>query len=89
MEGWGLGWCGPDPIGIGPVPATRKLMGRLGWEWNELDLVELNEAFAAQALAVLKELPIPEDRVNVNGERLPRTPAGLQRGTILQPCFTK
>ena len=50
MERWGLGWCGPDRMGIGPVPATRKLMGRLGWEWNELDLVELNGAFAHKLL---------------------------------------
>ncbi len=61
--------AGVDPtiMGIGPVPATRKALQRAGWSLEELALAELNEAFAAQSLAVLAELPIPADRVNVNG----------------------
>jgi acetyl-CoA C-acetyltransferase len=61
--------AGVDPryMGIGPVPATRKALDRAGWALEDVDLVELNEAFAAQALAVLRELPIPEERLNVNG----------------------
>ncbi len=66
-----LGWAGagvdPRVMGIGPVPAVRKLTARLGLSIEDFDLVELNEAFAAQVLAVLRELPIPPDRLNVNG----------------------
>ena len=54
-------------MGIGPVPATRQLLERANWKISDLDLVELNEAFAAQSLAVLGELGISEDIVNVNG----------------------
>jgi 3-oxoadipyl-CoA thiolase len=61
--------AGVDPrvMGIGPVPAVRKLLDRLGLEPAELDLVELNEAFASQSLAVIRELGLDEERVNVNG----------------------
>jgi acetyl-CoA C-acetyltransferase len=54
-------------MGIGPVPAVSKLLDRLGVEPGELDLVELNEAFASQSLAVVRELGLDEERVNVNG----------------------
>ncbi len=57
----------PDYMGIGPVPAMRKVLGRVGWEVSDLDLVEANEAFAAQAVAVVDELKVDPDRVNVNG----------------------
>ncbi|MDR7273716.1 3-oxoadipyl-CoA thiolase [Catenuloplanes atrovinosus] len=56
----------PRIMGVGPVPATRKLLGRVGLEVGDLDLVELNEAFAAQALAVLRELGLPDDAAHVN-----------------------
>jgi acetyl-CoA C-acetyltransferase len=61
--------AGVDPrvMGIGPVPAVRKLLDRVGLEPGELDLVELNEAFASQSLAVVRELGLDEARVNVNG----------------------
>jgi acetyl-CoA C-acetyltransferase len=61
--------AGVDPrvMGIGPVPAVRKLLARVGLEPGELDLVELNEAFASQSLAVIRELGLDEERVNVNG----------------------
>ena len=66
-----LGWAsaGVDPrvMGIGPVPAIRKLQERIGLGVDDFDLVELNEAFAAQVLAVLKDVPISSDRLNVNG----------------------
>ncbi len=63
------GVAGVDPavMGIGPVPATRQALGRAGWELRSLDLVELNEAFAAQSLSVLRELPFDRDRLNVHG----------------------
>jgi 3-oxoadipyl-CoA thiolase len=61
--------AGVDPrvMGIGPVPAVRKLLGRAGVDAAEVDLVELNEAFASQSLAVIRELGLDPDRVNVNG----------------------
>ena len=54
-------------MGIGPVPAVRKLLRKTGLALEDFDLVELNEAFAAQVLAVLNDLPISADRLNVNG----------------------
>ncbi|MGC8487367.1 MAG: thiolase family protein [Clostridia bacterium] len=63
------GVAGVDPaiMGIGPVPATEKALRRAGWSLEEVDLVELNEAFAAQSLAVLHDLPVAEERLNING----------------------
>ena len=57
----------PERFGIGPVPAVRKLLARLSMPLDRIDLVELNEAFAVQVLACLKELPIDRARLNVNG----------------------
>ena len=61
--------AGVDPVvmGIGPVPAVRKLLDRVDLSAGDIDLVELNEAFASQSLAVVRELGIDEERVNVNG----------------------
>jgi 3-oxoadipyl-CoA thiolase len=61
--------AGVDPrvMGIGPVPAVRKLLERTGVGVDELDLVELNEAFASQSLAVIRELGLDDEKVNVNG----------------------
>ncbi len=61
--------AGVDPavMGIGPVPAVRKLLARTGVSLDDVDLVELNEAFASQSLAVCRELGLDEERVNVNG----------------------
>jgi acetyl-CoA acyltransferase len=57
----------PERFGIGPVPAIRKVLKIAGLSLEDIDLIELNEAFAAQVLACLKELPIDPDRLNVNG----------------------
>ena len=57
----------PERFGIGPVPAIRKALKLAGLTLDQIDLIELNEAFAAQVLACLKELPIDPDRLNVNG----------------------
>ena len=57
----------PERFGIGPVPAIRKVLKLAGLTLDDLDLIELNEAFAAQVLACLKELPIDPERLNVNG----------------------
>tara|TARA_E500000178_G_scaffold333061_1_gene367582 strand:- start:1140 stop:2312 length:1173 start_codon:yes stop_codon:yes gene_type:complete len=61
--------CGVDPalMGTGPIPASRKALELAGWSIKDVDLFEINEAFAAQSLAVLKTLSIPEEKVNVNG----------------------
>jgi 3-oxoadipyl-CoA thiolase len=61
--------AGVDPrvMGVGPIPAVRKLLERTGVEPGDLDLVELNEAFASQSLAVVRELGLDEEKVNVNG----------------------
>jgi len=63
------GWAGCDPsiMGIGPVAAVNKALERAGWKLDEVDLIEANEAFAAQSLAVAKELGFDLSRVNVNG----------------------
>jgi acetyl-CoA acetyltransferase family protein len=57
----------PQRMGIGPVPATRKALDRVGWTVDDLDLVELNEAFAAQAVPCMAELGLDPEIVNVNG----------------------
>ena len=61
--------CGVDPalMGTGPIPSSKKAMELAGWAVKDVDLFEINEAFAAQSLAVLKTLSIPEEKVNVNG----------------------
>ncbi len=59
--------CAPDVMGIGPVPAARKALARAGLEMSAMDLVELNEAFAAQALAVERDLMLDHARVNLDG----------------------
>ena len=71
MVGWCATGCEPSHMGIGPVPAVNKLMARTGLNLAQMDLIELNEAFAVQALAVLQgwgtTLEAVEDRLNVNG----------------------
>ena len=69
MVSWAVAGVPPKTMGIGPVPATAKALGRAGLSMSDLDLIELNEAFAAQALAVLREWDLPDglERVNVNG----------------------
>ena len=61
--------CGVDPalMGTGPIPSSKKALELAGWNIKNVDLFEINEAFAAQSLAVLKTLSIPEEKVNVNG----------------------
>jgi 3-oxoadipyl-CoA thiolase len=57
----------PEIMGIGPVPATRKVLARAGWEVDELDAIELNEAFASQSLACIRDLGLSQDIVNADG----------------------
>ena len=63
----GVAGVHPSFMGIGPVPATRKALGRAGLRMDQIDLVELNEAFAAQSLACIRDLGIDQERCNVNG----------------------
>jgi acetyl-CoA C-acetyltransferase len=72
FSGWAAAGCDPSRMGIGPVPAVERLFARSGMGWDDIDLIELNEAFAPQALAVLKGWGFAEDDsrrslVNVNG----------------------
>ena len=61
--------CGVDPalMGTGPIPSTKKALDLAGWNIKDVDLFEINEAFAAQSIAVIKTLSLPEEKVNVNG----------------------
>ena len=69
LVSWGVGAVAPSRMGIGPVPATAAALGRAGLALDDLDLIELNEAFAAQVLAVLDDWGIAADdeRLNPNG----------------------
>jgi acetyl-CoA acyltransferase 2 len=64
---WGVAGCDPDIMGIGPVPATKIALKKAGMTIDDLDLIEINEAFAGQILAVSKELGINPEKLNVNG----------------------
>jgi acetyl-CoA C-acetyltransferase len=91
--GWFVGWaaagCDPARMGIGPVPAVERLFARSGLSWDDIDLVELNEAFAPQVLAVLKgwgwsEKDERRERLNVNGSGISLGhPIGATGGRIL------
>ncbi len=67
LVGYAFAGVEPKYMGIGPVPAVRKLLDRTGLRVGDLDVLEVNEAFAAQALAVMKDLDLPADRTNPNG----------------------
>jgi acetyl-CoA C-acetyltransferase len=68
LVGWAAAGCDPARMGIGPVPATEKLLARTGIGWDRIDLIEVNEAFAVQVLAVLQAWGVEcNDRLNVNG----------------------
>ncbi|AYR20174.1 acetyl-CoA C-acetyltransferase [Alcaligenes faecalis] len=67
IRGWASAGVDPAIMGIGPVSASRKVLKKVGWELDQLDLIEANEAFAAQSLAVAKDLQWDMNKVNVNG----------------------
>ena len=85
LVGWAAAGCHPATMGIGPVPAVKKLFQKTGLGWDQMDLVELNEAFAAQVLAVLKGWGWNDpDRLNVNGSGISLGhPIGATGGRIL------
>src|SRR5437762_6749373 len=64
---WGVSGCDPEIMGIGPVPATQIALKKAGMKLDDIDLIEINEAFAGQILAVIKELGIDTEKLNVNG----------------------
>lgn len=67
IKSWATAGVDPALMGTGPVPATKKALARAGWEVSDLDLVEANEAFAAQSCCVMKELGLDSEKTNVNG----------------------
>jgi len=67
VASWAVAGVDPTIMGTGPIPASRKALEKAGWKPSDLDLIEANEAFAAQALAVNKDLGWDTDKVNVNG----------------------
>jgi len=64
---WGIAGCDPDIMGIGPVPSTKIALKKAGMSLNDIDLIEINEAFAGQILAVSKELGIDMEKLNADG----------------------
>ena len=84
--------AGLDPayMGMGPVPASRRALERAGWKASDLDLLEINEAFAAQACAVHKEMGWDTSKVNVNGVPSPlATRLGRLDAASWYPCCMK
>ena len=67
IKSWATAGVDPSVMGTGPIPASRKALEKAGWSVSDLDLIESNEAFAAQSLCVMKELGLSADKVNVNG----------------------
>ena len=67
IASWATRGVDPAIMGTGPVPASKAALKKAGWGVDDLDLIESNEAFAAQACAVTKELNLPADKLNVNG----------------------
>jgi acetyl-CoA C-acetyltransferase len=87
LRGWNVAGVHPAYMGLGPVPASKKLLGRLGLSMQDMDLIELNEAFAAQVLAVTREWGFAQgdfERTNVNGSGISiGHPIGATGGRIL------
>jgi acetyl-CoA C-acetyltransferase len=86
LVSWSVAGVAPETMGIGPIPATRKALDRAGLTLADLDLIELNEAFAAQALAVIGEWDLPDglERVNVHGSGISLGhPIGATGGRIM------
>ncbi len=86
LVSWAVAGVAPETMGIGPIPATRRALARAGLSLADLDLIELNEAFASQALAVLREWDLPDglERVNVHGSGISLGhPIGATGGRIM------
>lgn len=83
IRGWSVAGCEAEIMGFGPAPATKKLLEKFNLNANQIDLYEINEAFAAQALAVMKDLQLDEQKVNVNGGAIALGHPVGATGTIL------
>ena len=86
LVSWAVAGVAPETMGVGPVPATRLALERAGLSMEDIDLIELNEAFAVQVLAVLREWELADglERVNVNGSGISLGhPVGATGGRIL------
>ena len=87
LVSWGVAGVAPEVMGIGPVPATAVALGKAGLQLKDIDLIELNEAFAAQALAVMQEWQFTDadrDRTNVHGSGISLGhPVGATGGRML------
>jgi len=83
MTGYATAGVDPREMGYGPVPATRKLLGRMGLTFDDIDLIEINEAFAAQSLTCIKELGMPMEKINVNGGAIAIGHPNAASGAIL------
>ena len=86
LVSWAVAGVAPETMGIGPVPATEQALARAGLKMDDIDLIELNEAFAAQVLAVLREWQLPDgfERLNVHGSGISLGhPIGATGGRIL------
>ena len=87
---WAHAGVDPSIMGTGPIPASRKALERAGWSVGDLDLVEANEAFAAQACAVNKDLGWDTDKVNVNGGAIALGhPIGASGTRVFVTAFTR
>jgi acetyl-CoA C-acetyltransferase len=67
LVSYGVAAVEPGMFGLGPIPAVRQALARAGWKLGDVDRIEINEAFAAIVIAVIRELGLPEDKVNVEG----------------------
>jgi acetyl-CoA C-acetyltransferase len=83
LVSWGVGAVEPGMFGIGPVPAVRQALARAGWAIGDVERVEINEAFAAIALACIKELGLPEENANVEGGAIAHGHAIGATGAVL------
>jgi len=84
IKAFAVSGCDPTIMGIGPVPAVRKLFERTGMTMNDIDIIELNEAFAAQSIPVIRELEIPEEKLNPKGGAIALGhPLGATGGRIM------
>ena len=82
LVSWGVGAVEPGMFGLGPVPAVRQALERAGWKIGDVERFEINEAFAATALAVMQDLGIPHDIVNVEGNSIVHGPPHRAAGAI-------
>jgi acetyl-CoA C-acetyltransferase len=90
IASWAVAGVDPTIMGTGPIPASRKALEKAGWKVSDLDIVEANEAFAAQALAVNKDLGWDADKVNVNGGAIAiGHPIGASGARILVTLLTE